>query len=284
MQRRPIVNTRDEPHANPNLFRRFHVILGDANMSPFSTRMKIGTSALVLEALARDPKRAYPVLADPLKALMAISRDPKFHWEVQLQEGKPSNAIAIQREYWRAVTELCDLSDPAKAAIVADWDNVLLDLEADPMRCRNRLDWVAKMAMIQEFREAQNLEPNDPWLQALDLEYHRLDRQAGLYYGLEQAGSILGVPNDAAVFRAISEPPKTTRAYVRGRCIQKFSSSVVAAQWDHITLQGSKGPLKISLLDVFTDKEIAAFAKVVDAAKTPDDLKPIAEDPAPSFN
>jgi hypothetical protein len=278
MQRRPIVNTRDEPHANPNLFRRFHVILGDANMSPFSTRLKIGTTALVLEALARNPKRPYPILADPLRALMSISRDPKFHWEVALQENKCSNALALQREYWQAVNELCDLSDPAKAAIVADWDNVLLDLEADPMRCRDRLDWVAKLALIQEFRQAQNLSSTDPWLQSLDLEYHRLDRQIGLYYALEQAGSILGVPDEAAVFRAISEPPRTTRAYVRGRCIQKFSTAVVSAQWDHITLQGSCGPLKISLLDVFTADEVAAYAKVVDSAKCPDDLQSIAED------
>ena len=117
-----------------------------------------------------------------------------------------------------------------------------------------------------------------PWLQSLDLEYHRLDRQAGLYFALEQAGSILGVPDEAAVFRAISEPPRSTRAYIRGRCIQKFSASVVSAQWDHITLQGSRAPLKISLLDVFTADEVAAFAKVVDSAKCPDDLRSIAED------
>jgi proteasome accessory factor A len=284
MQRRPIVNTRDEPHANPNLFRRFHVILGDANMSPFSTRLKIGTTALVLEALARNPKRSHPALADPLRALTAISRDPKFHWEVALRDDKCSNALALQREYWQAVNELCDLTDPAKASLVADWDNVLLDLEADPMRCRDRLDWVAKLALVQEFRQAQNLSSTDPWLQSLDLEYHRLDRQAGLYYALEQAGSIMGVPDEAAVFRAISEPPRTTRAYIRGRCIQKFSSSVVSAQWDHITLQGRCGPLKISLLDVFTADEVAAFARVVDSAKCPDDLRSITEDASASFN
>jgi proteasome accessory factor A len=253
-------------------------------MSPFATRLKIGTTALVLEAVARDPKRRYPALADPLRALRAISRDPKFRWEVALEENKCSNALALQREYWQAVNELCDLGDPAKAALVADWDNVLLDLEADPMRCRNRLDWVAKLALVQEFRQAQKIGSTDPWLQSLDLEYHRLDRQAGLYYALEQAGSIMGVPDEAAVLRAISEPPRTTRAYVRGRCIQKFSASVVSAQWDHITLQGSHGPLKISLLDVFTADEVAAYARVVDAAKCPDDLGSIAGDASASVN
>jgi proteasome accessory factor A len=282
MQRRPIVNTRDEPHANPYLFRRFHVILGDANMSPFATRLKIGTTALVLEALALHPKRPYPVLADPLQALSAISRDPKFRWEVTLQDKKASNALALQRIYWQAVMDLCDLSDPAKASVAADWHQVLLDLETEPMLCRNRLDWVAKLGLIRDFQSSQNLSSNDPWLQSLDLEYHRLDREHGLYFGLEQAGSILGAPEEMAVRRAISEPPRTTRAYVRGRCIQKFAPAVISAQWDHITLQGTHGPLKVSLLDVFTPAEVMARAKVIDAAKCPDDLQSIAETPIAS--
>jgi proteasome accessory factor A len=277
MQRRPIVNTRDEPHANPNLFRRFHVILGDANMSPFSTRLKIGATALVLEALARDPERSYPVLADPLRALTAISRDGKFRWEVELEDREASTALELQRQYWQAAMELCDLSHPSKAAIAADWDKVLSDLEVDPMRCRDRLDWAAKLALIREFQSAHNVGANDPWLQSLDLEYHRLDRAKGLYYALEQSGSMIGAPDDAAVRRAISDPPRTTRAYIRGRCIQKFSAFVIAAQWDHITLQGRCRALKVSLLDVFTAEEVAAYANVVDAAKTPDDLAAIAE-------
>ncbi|HWD18251.1 MAG TPA: proteasome accessory factor PafA2 family protein, partial [Verrucomicrobiae bacterium] len=260
MQRRPIVNTRDEPHANPNLFRRFHVILGDANMSPFATRLKIGSTALVLEALARHPQRDFPALADPLGALASISRDLKFRWEVALRDGKGSNGLAIQREYWQAVTQLCDLSEPGKKALVADWDQALIDLEADPMRCRDRLDWVAKYNLIREFQASQNLQADDPWLQSLDLEYHRLDRECGLYYGLEQAGQMQGAPDDLLVRRAMGEPPRTTRAYIRGRCIQKFAPSVISAQWDHITLQGSRRPLKISLLDVFTAPEIAAYA------------------------
>jgi proteasome accessory factor A len=212
-----------------------------------------------------------------LLALTSISRDPTFRWEVPLQDKRHSNGLALQRQYWQAVTELCDLSDPAKAAIAADWDQVLLDLEADPMLCRDRLDWVAKLALIREFQASQNLSPNDPWLQSLDLEYHRLDRDHGLYYALEQAGAMRGAPDEMAVRRAISEPPRTTRAYIRGRCIQKFAASVISAQWDHITLQGTQGPLKISLLDVFTPEEVAARGKIVDAAKTPDDLRPIAE-------
>src|ERR1051325_4436141 len=110
MQRRPIINTRDEPHANAKLYRRFHVILGDANMSPFATWLKVGSPALTWEALVRDPKRSFPKLADPLGALVSISRDPKFHWEVQLDGKQPSTALEIQRVYLAAVQDVCDLS------------------------------------------------------------------------------------------------------------------------------------------------------------------------------
>src|SRR5580692_10055262 len=144
MQRRPIVNTRDEPHANARLYRRFHVIIGDANMSPFATRLKVGTTALVLEALSRDPLRPWPKLADPLPALRAISRDPKFRWEVSLLDGKRATAVDLQRAYLAAVKAVCDLSLPEKAELVEAWETVLGDLETDVMRCRNRLDWVAK--------------------------------------------------------------------------------------------------------------------------------------------
>jgi Pup amidohydrolase len=273
MQRRPLVNTRDEPHANPRLYRRFHVIIGDANMSPFATRLKVGATALVLEALVRDPKRAWPILAEPLEALPAISRDPDFRWEVRLHDNQPSTALAIQREYLNAVKAVCDLTDPSKAALAAEWEGVLNDLEKDVMLCRNRLDWVAKLALIKEFQASQNIAPDDPWLQSLDLEYHRLDLAEGLYYGLEQSGAMLGVPDEAVVRRAVNEPPATTRAYVRGKCIQKFAAAVEAAQWDHITLQANGGSLKISLMDLFAPDEISRYGKLIDGARSPEDLR-----------
>jgi proteasome accessory factor PafA2 len=279
MQRRPIINTRDEPHANPQRFRRFHVILGDANMSTFATRLKVGTTALVLEALVKDPKRHYSKLADPLRALTAISRDPTFQWFIDLQDAPPRTGLDIQREYLRAVKELCNLDLPERAAIVKDWEGVLEDLSKDVMLCRNRLDWVAKLGMIRDFQEAQNISNEDPWLQSLDLEYSRLDREEGLYYGLEQSGSIVRVISDDVVQHSIRNPPASTRAYIRGRCIQKFCSAVIAAQWDHITLQGTDGPIKISLLDLFAPQELMHYARAVDAAQTPDDLKELVNVP-----
>ena len=277
MRRRPIINTRDEPHANPALYRRFHVILGDANMSPFATRLKTGTTALMLEALARNPRWPCPVLADPLRALREISRDPAFRWPVVLQNGAASSAIAVQRAWCQAAREFCDLTDPDRAAVWADWNQVLTDLETDPMRCRDRLDWVAKLALIRQFQAAEKIGDEDPWLRSLDLEYHRLDLEEGLYYALERSGAMTGAPGEAAVRHATTQPPRSTRASIRGRCIQKFSGHVLSAQWDHITLQGSRRPLKISLLNLFTPNELAAAREAVEAAQQPDDLAGIAE-------
>jgi proteasome accessory factor PafA2 len=273
MQRRPIVNTRDEPHANPKIYRRFHVIIGDANMSPFATRLKVGTTALVLEALARDPKRVYPALAEPLESLRAISRDLSFKWETPLKERRMSNAVEVQRAYLKAVQELCDLSRPEWADVARDWEEVLNDLETAPLNCRDRLDWVAKLCLIADFRAAQNIAEDDPWLRSLDLEYHRLDFGEGLYYGLEQSGAMrLAVP-EAISSEAMHHPPKTTRASIRGKCVQKFGAAVTSAQWDHIVVEGPKGAVKISLLDLFGPEQLARYNGIVDAAKGPEDLR-----------
>ncbi len=276
MQRRPIVNTRDEPHANPERYRLFLVIIGDANMSPFATRLKVGTTALVLESLVRAPRQAYPRLADPLAALPAISRDLTLRWAAPLQRGRSATAIDIQREYLQRVRETCPLDTPERQSLVADWEQVLNDLETSPMLCNDRLDWVAKMALIRDFQRREHIDDQDPWLQSLDLEYSRLDLNDGLYYQLESAGTMLPVVTEEEVLHAMHQPPPSTRAYIRGRCVQKFPEAILAAQWDHITLQGEDSPIRISLLDLFAPEEILRYARDVDAARKPEDLRPLA--------
>ncbi len=273
MQRRPIINTRDEPHANPQHWRRFHVILGDANMSPFATWLKVGTTALVLEAVVRDASRPWPRLAEPLAALRSISRDRRWKWELALDKGLSSTALEVQRQYLEAVRDLCDTSDPERAHLLAAWTTVLDDLATEPMKCRDRLDWAAKYALLREFQSAQGLADDDPWLQSLDLEYHRLDPAEGLYFGLEAAGGIRGVPESISVDAAIHQPPDNTRALVRGRCIAKFGAAVIAAQWDHVTLATRNGPVRIDLTDLFTLFQVQAVVSALEAARTPDDLR-----------
>lgn len=273
MQRRPLINTRDEPHANPRLWRRFHVILGDANLSPFATWLKAGTTALVLEAILRDPKRKWPTLAEPLRALRHISRDPTWQWEVDLANRRPSTAIEVQRAFLAAVGDVCDLQRPGSRELVTEWATVLDELAVDPWRCRDRLDWVAKLGLIRDFQAAEGIADDDPWLRSLDLEYHRLDAETGLYLGLEQAGAMLRVPPAHAVERALHHPPPDTRAAVRGRCIARFGASVLSAQWDHVTLHTPSGPCRVDLTDAFDRREVAALLAAIDAAATPADLR-----------
>lgn len=273
MQRRPLINTRDEPHANPERWRRFHVILGDANLSPFATWLKVGTTSLVLEALVRNPGFPWPRLAQPLAAVRDISRDPSWRWRLRLANQRESSALDVQRAYLEAVRAHADLSAPDRAEVVAAWSTVLDDLAADPLRCRDRLDWVAKLGLLREFQRAQNLADHDPWLRSLDLEYHRLDPVEGLYFGLEQAGWMQRVPEPSAVEAALHTPPADTRAAVRGRCIAKFGDAVISAQWDHVTLQTSTGPWRLDLTDLFDPAQIRATLARVEQARSPDDLR-----------
>ena len=276
MQRRPLINTRDEPHANPERFRRFHVIIGDANMSPFATRLKVGSMALLLEALVRRPRAKLPRLADPIGSVISISRDPTFRWEVPLDNGTVSTAIEIQRACLLLVKTECELDSAERVALVREWESVLNDLEADYWRTRDRVDWVAKLGLVRDFQRAQGLEENDPWLRSLDLEYHRLDLAEGLYYGLEQSRAVLPGPDENEILAAIKSPP-TTRAYIRGKCIQKFPAAILSAQWDHITLQGKGSPIKLSLMNLFAPDEIRRCSEAVDAAATPEDLRILEE-------
>ncbi len=272
MQRRPLVNTRDEPHADPALYRRFHVILGDANMSPFATALKVGSTALVLEAIVKDPGRAWPILREPLAALAAISRDPSCQAPLRLRSGAPSRALEIQCGYLEAVKALCDLDPPWKRATVKHWEEVLEDLAADPARCQDRLDWVAKKSLIDSFREAEGLAEDDPWLRSLDLNYHWLDRTDGLFYGLERSGWFRPVAGCDAGEQSLLLAPESTRAYVRGTLIRKFGGDVRSAQWDHVTLATGRGELRISLMRLFSSEALARARKCVDTAATANDL------------
>ena len=272
MQRRPIINTRDEPHADPEVYRRFHVILGDANLAPFATRLKVGVTALVLEAIVRNPKANWPILKDPLKALRGLSRDVSLRGEVAVTGEKKQNGIQLQRRYLGIVESACDLSDAWKRSVVEDWKAVLDDLERDPMLCHDRLDWVAKFALVKAFQEREGIGDESPWLRSLDLEYSRIDLEQGLYYGLEAAGGMRGVPDERDVQRAVHEAPRT-RAAVRGGVIQRFPDAVVAAQWDHVILKDDQGMFRIDLTRMFAPAVIESAMAVVQNATAPKDLR-----------
>ena len=273
MQHRPIINTRDEPHANRQLYRRFHVILGDSNLSLYSTYLKIGTTALVLQAMLNGaPLERLPRLADPLHAVKSISRDRTWRWACQTVSEKETTAIEVQRTYLQLVREFCPAVQTEWVDLMTAWENVLNDLERDPLVTADRLDWPAKFKLIESFRSEEKISEDDPWLSSLDLSYHLLDSQQGLFYALMDQGAFK-LPFPLAEINAHSLcPPSTTRAAVRGRCIEKFGASVQATQWDYILLAGSHGKIKLDLTNLFDSQKVKQSLEVINAARTVDDL------------
>jgi Pup amidohydrolase len=232
MNKRPLVNTRDEPHANASLYRRFHVIIGDSNMSEWATALKVGTTALVLDLIERGEAPQIEI-AQPIGATKSISCDQNYHWIIELSDGRKISAIDVQRLYLKAAQKV--VTDDAETIwLLQEWETVLNDLERDVALTRDRVDWVAKKFLLGTFREEEKLSWTDPWLQAIDLEYHNILPDQGLFYELPRQGSMRSIVSEEEIRSAIFTPPETTRAYFRGRSVARFNDAITSIQWDEI--------------------------------------------------
>ena len=271
MNRRPLVNTRDEPHANAALYRRFHVIIGDANMSQFATALKIGTTALVLELIEQGHAPRLE-LARPIEATKIISRDETCRWIIELQDGRKISAIDVQRLYLEAARAHC-AADEETAWLLREWELVLDDLALDFWRCRDRIDWVAKKFLLTTFRESEQLDWSDPWLQSIDLEYHNLSLQDGLYYELVREGQMQKFVSDEDVKRAIFQPPETTRAFFRGRAVAKFNREIESIQWDEIVFASNGERRAVELAHPAHDRSLERVNAAIREARTFQELQ-----------
>jgi proteasome accessory factor A len=249
------------------------VIVGDANLSPFATYLKVGTTALVLHAIASGaPIEHLPRLADPVAALTRISRDPEWKWRIPLEGGRETTAIDVQRAYLNWVREHLRPADAEWVGVLAAWTEILDALERDPLSTADRLDWSAKYRLIEQFRENEKLTPDDPWLRSLDLAYHLLDRGEGLFYGLLESGA-LRLPYASEEISGLElKPPLTTRAVLRGACIERFGFAVESAQWDGVILKDGGRRIEVDLRDVFSAKLLEQGRAVFAAARSPADL------------
>src|SRR5581483_9958712 len=255
MNRRPIVNTRDEPHADSGLYRRFHVIIGDSNMSEIATALKIGKTSLVLDLIEQN-KAPQLELANPVEATKSISRDQTYDWIIELRDGRKISAIDIQRLYLVAAQKHCSQDDETKW-LLKEWEQILNDLQQDVMRCSDRLDWVAKKFLLSTFRESEQLDWSDPWLQSIDLEYHNIALEDGLYYELVRSGRMQRFISEQEIKDAIFLPPETTRAYFRGRAVAKFNPEIQTIQWDEVVFRNGNGSNKtVSLTHAFNDARL----------------------------
>jgi len=236
--KRPIVNTRDEPHADAQKYRRLHVIVGDANLSEVSTLLKVGTTALVLAMIEDDfLPREFRFLS-PVSAMRRVSYDTSLREPLELADGSTITALDVQwelldraRKYAEEAGLECLGADTAVGAdIVARWEAVLTQLEADPMGLSEQLDWVAKYRLLEGYRDRHDLEWDDARLSAMDLQYHDLRPAKSLFSRLP----VDRITTDDEVDDAIVNPPPDTRAFFRGRCLAKWGDDIVAANWDSL--------------------------------------------------
>ncbi len=244
--KRPIINTRDEPHADPGKYRRLHVIIGDANLSEVQIFVKLAGTRLVLEAIEAGTLGDALVLADPVEAVWRVSHDPSLRTTVRLLDGSTISALDMQWHYLEAVAKHAEMEGATAVddQAIQEWRDLLETLEADPSRAADRLDWAAKLVLLERYRERDGLDWSDPKLRMLDLQYHDVDRSRGLHHRLVSAGRMRRLFDDAAVEEAAAAPPGGTRAYFRGRCVEKFGDAIVAANWDSLILDVGEEALK----------------------------------------
>ena len=237
--KRPIINTRDEPHADPKKYRRLHVIIGDANCSETAIYLKHGTTSLVLAMIEAGFITRSLALAAPVTAVHDISHDPTLKQHLTLRDGSSMTALELQWLYFEQVSAYVEDrygadADDATTDVMARWESVLSRLGEDPMLCARELDWVAKLRLLEGFRNRESLNWDAARLQLIDLQYADVRPEKGLYHRLASRGQVDRVVTDEEIAEAVHEPPHDTRAYFRGRCLARYGEHVAAASWDSV--------------------------------------------------
>lgn len=219
-QNRAIVNTRDEPLADPEQYRRIHLLLGDSNMAEYATALKLGTTGLVLQLIEEGHAPRGLDIQEPVETLQEISQDQERQWVVRLESGETISAIDVQERFLAAAQAHCAGQDEETDWVLAQWEAVLQDLRGDYARLVGRVDWASKLWLLESYREAERVQWDDPMLKSLDLEYHNLNRDKSLYDGLVEEGRVPRLTTDKAIDLAADHAPKNTRAFGRGELVK----------------------------------------------------------------
>ncbi|OGL44544.1 MAG: hypothetical protein A2161_05880, partial [Candidatus Schekmanbacteria bacterium RBG_13_48_7] len=236
---RPIINSRDEPHADRNRFRRLHKIIGDANLSEYSTFLKVGTTQIILMMLEDKFLEKDLTLDEPIKSLINISHDPSLKIKVRLANRKTYSPIEIQRVFLETAKKYFEtnkqLQTPEYLHILREWESTLDTLEEDPMQLKDRIDWIIKKWLLERQINQKNLNWSNPRIKKMDILYHDIRRDKSLFYLLENDGYIKRIqhPNkkfDDAYF--VKNPPENTRAYFRSQCLKRYGEKISEANWD----------------------------------------------------
>ncbi|GCE43375.1 proteasome accessory factor PafA2 [Rhodococcus sp. USK10] len=273
--KRGIINTRDEPHADADKYRRLHVIIGDANLAEMSTYLKVGTTALVLDLIEAGVDLTDLQLARPVTAVHHISHDPTLRATVALADGRELTGLALQRIYLDRVDKFMSAEgndDPRVADLLEKWAMVLDLLERDPMECAHLLDWPAKLRLLEGFRNREGLNWSAPRLHLVDLQYSDVRLDKGLYNRLVARGSMERLVSEQAVLDAVDTPPTDTRAYFRGECLRKFGADIAAASWDSVIFDlGGDSLVRIPTLEPLRGSK-AHVGKLLESVETAKEL------------
>ena len=237
MTKRPIINTRDEPHASRNRYRRLHLIMGDANMSAYATALKVGSTMLVLNLIASGAKLPDIELENPVEDSLKVSHEKNRNAILKKKSGDAITAQEIQEAYLEAVEKNLPGNDKESNWVIQEWKRTLNELKHSPGKLSDRIDWAIKEKLFSEFMESENLGWDDPMLQSLDLEYHNLDPDRGLYRGLEQANEVYSLVTEKEISQAIDFPPEGTRAKIRGEAVSREGEKIKSIHWTGVEFE-----------------------------------------------
>ncbi|XVV06927.1 depupylase/deamidase Dop [Actinosynnema sp. CA-248983] len=268
--KRGIINTRDEPHADADKYRRLHVIIGDANLAEYSTYLKVGTTSLVLDMIEAGRRFDDLRLQDPVRAVHQISHDPTLKTRVELAGGRKFTGLDLQYAYFERASEFVDKEGTGDRDVLRVWGEVLDALARDPAECADRLDWPAKLRLLEGYRARDGLAWGSPRLHLVDLQYSDVRLDKGLYNRLVARGSMKRLVSEEEVRAAVLAPPEDTRAYFRGRCLERYPTSVAAASWDSVIFDlGRESLVRIPTLEPLrgTKAHVGALLEASDTAE-----------------
>jgi proteasome accessory factor A len=268
MHNRPLLNTRDEPHADRRKYRRLHLIIGDANMCEYATALKVGTTRLVLDLIERGAAPRLE-LSRPVEAVKQLSRDPDLKTQVPLMDGRVLSGVELQEVYCEAAQRSLAGSDEETDWLLREWQDTLAWLARDRSRLVGKLDWVTKLWLLESFAQAERIGWDDPWLASLDLEYHNVDPESGLFLGLEQEGRTTRLVSDAEIEQAVKDGPPDTRGGIRGLCVQRFPDQIKAVQWERIQFRNGLLSATLDLGDLFDQESIQSLRGLLETAHSP---------------
>ena len=246
MVKRPIINTRDEPHADREKYRRLHVIVGDSNMSEYTIYLRNGVTALVLSMIEDGAITKNMALRDPVRAIKDVSHDPSCRREIAMENGKKLNAVEIQAEFLEMALTYAQTHeiDEVTQDVLVKWQHVIETLRRDPMELSGQIDWVIKKQLIDSYRERKGLDWEDSQVRMLDLQYHDTRPEKGLYALPERQKRVERICTDEEINAAVFTPPADTRAYFRGECLRRYAGEVFGVNWDSISFGVGDEPIK----------------------------------------